>query len=91
MWCCCVTMLVVLCAAGIFHLRVPEDSAVGSAVGKIVAHDLDDGKNAHVEYSIVPGDGGTVFDIVTNEQSQEGMVILKKVRSDKREPPEFSQ
>ncbi|KAL2097589.1 hypothetical protein ACEWY4_006796 [Coilia grayii] len=62
----------------IFHLRVPESSPIGSSVGKIVAHDLDDGKNAQVEYSIVPGDGGTMFDIVTNEQNQEGMVILKK-------------
>ncbi|XP_076149400.1 cadherin-12a [Alosa pseudoharengus] len=62
----------------IFHLRIPESSPIGSAVGKIVAHDLDDGKNAQVEYSIVPGDGGTMFDIVTNEFNQEGTVILKK-------------
>lgn len=75
-------LLFVLCAAGIFHLRVPESSPIGSAVGKIVAHDLDDGKNAQVEYSIVPGDGGTMFDIVTDEHDQEGTVILKKVGLD---------
>ena len=74
-----VVVVVVLHVAGIFHLRVPESSHVGSAVGKIVAHDLDHGKNAQVEYSIIPGDGGTMFDIVTNELNQEGIVILKKV------------
>ncbi|KAG5841951.1 hypothetical protein ANANG_G00172500 [Anguilla anguilla] len=61
----------------IFHLRVPESSPVGSAVGRIKAHDLDTGKNAEVEYYIVPGDGGHMFDIVTNEH-QEGIVLLKK-------------
>lgn len=67
--------------AGFFHLRVPESSAVGSAVGRIKAHDLDIGKNAEVEYTIVPGDGGTMFDITTNEHNQEGIIILKRVRS----------
>ncbi|XP_059388736.1 cadherin-12-like [Carassius carassius] len=62
----------------IFHLRVPESSAVGSAVGRIKAHDLDTGKNAEVEYNIVPGDGGAMFDITTNEHNQEGIIMLKK-------------
>ncbi|XP_051968159.1 cadherin-12-like [Xyrauchen texanus] len=62
----------------IFHLRVPESSAVGSAVGRIKAHDLDIGKNAEVKYNIVPGDGGSLFDITTNEHNQEGIIMLKK-------------
>ncbi|KAG7455066.1 hypothetical protein MATL_G00252550 [Megalops atlanticus] len=62
----------------IFHLRVPESSPVGSAVGRIKAHDLDAGKNAEVEYSIVPGDGGSMFDVTTNEHTQEGVIVLKK-------------
>ncbi|XP_030629355.1 cadherin-12-like [Chanos chanos] len=62
----------------IFHLRVPESSAVGSAVGRIKAHDMDIGKNAEVEYNIVPGDGGVMFDITTNEHNQEGIIILKR-------------
>ncbi|XP_039982580.1 cadherin-12-like isoform X1 [Xiphias gladius] len=61
-----------------FHLRVPESSAVGSAVGRIKAHDLDIGKNAEVEYTIVPGDGGAMFDIATSEHNQEGIIILKR-------------
>ncbi|CAG03475.1 unnamed protein product [Tetraodon nigroviridis] len=55
-----------------FHLRVPESSAVGSAVGRIKAHDLDIGRNAEVEYTIVPGDGGNMFDITTNDSHSRG-------------------
>uniref|UniRef100_A0A4W5PS53 Cadherin-12 n=1 Tax=Hucho hucho TaxID=62062 RepID=A0A4W5PS53_9TELE len=62
-----------------FHLRVPESSAVGSAVGRIKAHDLDIGKNAEVEYNVVPGDGDNMFDIITNEHNQEGIIILKRL------------
>lgn len=67
---------------GIFHLRIPESSPVGSSVGRVRAHDLDSGKNADVEYSIFPADGGSVFDIYSNKHTQEGTVILKKVGSD---------
>ncbi|CAL8318942.1 unnamed protein product [Boreogadus saida] len=70
-----------------FHLRVPESSAVGSAVGRIKAHDLDVGRNAEVEYNIVPGDGGAMFDITTNEHNQEGIIVLRKVRY---HPAEFA-
>lgn len=69
---------------GFFHLRVPESSTVGSAVGRIKAHDLDIGRNAEVEYIIVPGDGGNMFDITTNEHTQEGIIILKRVWSSSR-------
>jgi len=48
-------------------------------VGRVKAHDLDSGKNAEVEYSIVAGDGSSMFDIYSNKDTQEGTVILKKV------------
>lgn len=67
--------------SGIFHLRVPESAPVGSAVGQIRAHDLDAGSHAEVDYAIVPGDEGNMFDIISNGQSQEGVVVLKKVYS----------
>uniref|UniRef100_A0AAY4A2A1 Cadherin-12 n=1 Tax=Denticeps clupeoides TaxID=299321 RepID=A0AAY4A2A1_9TELE len=63
---------------GIFHLKVPESSAVGSPIGRIKAHDLDIGKNAEIDYNIVPGDGGAMFDISTNEHNQEGVIVLKR-------------
>ncbi|XP_028823015.1 cadherin-12-like isoform X2 [Denticeps clupeoides] len=62
----------------IFHLKVPESSAVGSPIGRIKAHDLDIGKNAEIDYNIVPGDGGAMFDISTNEHNQEGVIVLKR-------------
>lgn len=58
---------------------MPESASVGSAVGRIRAHDLDAGSNAAVDYAIVPGDEGNMFDIMSTGQSQEGVVILKKV------------
>ncbi|RMC15966.1 hypothetical protein DUI87_08173 [Hirundo rustica rustica] len=63
---------------GIFHLKVPETSHVGSAIGRIRAVDPDFGKNAEIEYNIVPGDGGNLFDITTDEYTQEGVIKLKK-------------
>ncbi|XP_073093720.1 cadherin-12 isoform X2 [Manis javanica] len=62
----------------IFHLKVPESSSIGSAIGRIRAVDPDFGKNAEIEYNIVPGDGGNLFDIVTDEDTQEGVIKLKK-------------
>ncbi|XP_019806594.1 cadherin-12 isoform X2 [Tursiops truncatus] len=62
----------------IFHLKVPESSPIGSAIGRIRAVDPDFGQNAEIEYSIVPGDGGNLFDIVTDENTQEGVLKLKK-------------
>ncbi|XP_012869320.1 PREDICTED: cadherin-12 [Dipodomys ordii] len=65
----------------IFHLKVPESSPIGSAIGRIRAVDPDFGQNAEIEYNIVPGDGGNLFDIVTDEATQEGIIKLKKVQS----------
>ncbi|KAM6298962.1 cadherin-12 isoform 2-T2 [Aegotheles albertisi] len=62
----------------IFHLKVPESSHVGSAIGRIRAVDPDFGKNAEIEYNIVPGDGGNLFEITTDENTQEGVIKLKK-------------
>lgn len=60
---------------------MPESALVGSAVGRIRAHDLDAGSNAEVDYAIVPGDEGNMFDIISDGQTQEGVVVLKKVQS----------
>ncbi|KAJ1070313.1 hypothetical protein K5549_006861 [Capra hircus] len=47
-------------------------------IGRIKAVDPDFGQNAEIEYNIVPGDGGNLFDIVTDEDTQEGVIKLKK-------------
>ncbi|XP_019734634.1 cadherin-12-like [Hippocampus comes] len=63
----------------IFHLVVPETALPGSVVGRILADDLDLDRNAKVDYSIVPGEEGTMFHLIANGESQEGIVVLKKV------------
>uniref|UniRef100_UPI00398E9E51 cadherin-12-like isoform X1 n=1 Tax=Pristiophorus japonicus TaxID=55135 RepID=UPI00398E9E51 len=65
-------------AKNIFHLKVPESTAVSSLIGRIKANDADIGKNADIEYSIVPGDGLNVFDITSDKSTQEGVINLKK-------------
>lgn len=42
-----------------------------------MAYDNDIGENAEMDYSIE--DDSQTFDIITNNDTQEGMVILKKV------------
>lgn len=65
--------------SGILYLQIPESASVGSVVGRIRAHDLDAGSNADVEYAIVPGDECNMFEIISSGESQEGVIILKKV------------
>ncbi|XP_075871646.1 cadherin-12-like [Nelusetta ayraudi] len=64
-------------AKSIFHLRVPESAPIGSEVGGILANDPDAGSNAEVHYAIVPGEEGSLFDVIPADQSQQGVVILK--------------
>ncbi|XP_019338892.2 cadherin-10 isoform X3 [Alligator mississippiensis] len=60
------------------HLRVPESSPVGTAIGSVKATDADTGKNAEVEYRIIDGDGTDMFDIMTQKDTQEGIITLRK-------------
>ncbi|XP_054570290.1 cadherin-10 isoform X1 [Eptesicus fuscus] len=60
------------------HLRVLESSPVGTAVGSVKATDADTGKNAEVEYRIIDGDGTDMFDIITEKDTQEGIITVKK-------------
>ncbi|KAG8512635.1 Cadherin-10, partial [Galemys pyrenaicus] len=60
------------------HLRVLESSPVGTAIGSVKATDADTGKNAEVEYRIIDGDGTEMFDIITEKDTQEGVITVKK-------------
>uniref|UniRef100_A0A8C0VUZ2 Cadherin-10 n=1 Tax=Castor canadensis TaxID=51338 RepID=A0A8C0VUZ2_CASCN len=60
------------------HLRVLESSPIGTAVGSVKATDADTGKNAEVEYRIIDGDGTDMFDIMTEKDTQEGIITVKK-------------
>ncbi|NXK30658.1 CAD19 protein, partial [Piprites chloris] len=61
----------------LYHMSVSEEAPVGTTVGKVFAEDNDIGENAAMNYSI-EGDSSHVFDIITNNETQEGIILLKK-------------
>ena len=54
-----------------------ESTEVGGAIGRIKADDPEVGSNAEMEYSIVGGHD--TFNIITDQTTQEGVIIIKKV------------
>ncbi|XP_037662265.1 cadherin-19 [Choloepus didactylus] len=60
-----------------YRLSVSESAPTGTSIGKIMAFDNDIGENAEMDYSIEE-DNSQTFDIITNNETQEGIVILKK-------------
>uniref|UniRef100_A0A4W3J7E8 Cadherin-10 n=1 Tax=Callorhinchus milii TaxID=7868 RepID=A0A4W3J7E8_CALMI len=63
---------------GFCFLSLVQNANLGSAIGRIKANDADIGKNAEIDYSIVPGDGLNVFDITSDKSTQKGVIHLKK-------------
>ncbi|XP_069885086.1 cadherin-19 [Dipodomys merriami] len=61
----------------LYRLTVSESAPTGTSIGKIIAYDDDVGENAQMHYSIEDNNSQT-FDIITNNETQEGIVILKK-------------
>lgn len=49
-------------------------------MGRIKANDGDEGENAEMKYRIVEGDK-EYLDIITDEISQEGVIVVKKVKT----------
>ncbi|OWK01652.1 CDH19, partial [Cervus elaphus hippelaphus] len=60
----------------LYRLTVSESAPVGTSIGKIMAYDNDIGENAEMDYSIE--DDSRTFDVITNNETQEGIIILKK-------------
>lgn len=69
---------------GLYEFVIPEDLPLGKMGGKVKANDRDYGENAKSTYSIIEGDDQGVFEIVTDAQTQEGILKLKKVRQKKK-------
>ncbi|NWQ78594.1 CAD19 protein, partial [Columbina picui] len=61
----------------LYYMNVSEEAPVGTTIGKVCAEDSDIGENAAMNYSI-EGDDSDVFDIITNSETQEGIILLKK-------------
>ena len=62
-----------------YQYTVLESLPVASVVAKLKAADEDEGSNAEMDYRIVDGDGPSIFNITTDEDTQEGVIILQKV------------
>lgn len=62
-------------------MSVMESAVVGSAVGRILAKDADEEQNAELSYSFIDGDGKNVFEIITDESNQAGIITIKEVRT----------
>ncbi|XP_067342951.1 cadherin-10-like isoform X2 [Channa argus] len=59
-----------------FRVTAVESTEIGGAIGHIKADDPDVGRNAEMEYSIVGGHD--TFNIVTDQTTQEGVIVIKK-------------
>ncbi|OXB70938.1 UNVERIFIED_CONTAM: hypothetical protein H355_011225 [Colinus virginianus] len=62
-----------------YQFSSPESAPPGTPLGRIKANDPDLGENAEIEYSISSGDGSDMFDIITDKDTQEGIITVKKV------------
>uniref|UniRef100_A0A7N8WPP0 Cadherin 10 n=1 Tax=Mastacembelus armatus TaxID=205130 RepID=A0A7N8WPP0_9TELE len=60
-----------------FRVTAVESTEIGGAIGHIKADDPDVGRNAEMEYSIVGGHD--IFNIITDQTTQEGVILIKKV------------
>ncbi|XP_070784414.1 cadherin-10a isoform X2 [Enoplosus armatus] len=58
-----------------FRVTAVESTEIGGAIGRIKADDPDVGRNAEMEYSIVGGHD--IFNIITDQTTQEGVIIIK--------------
>lgn len=56
-----------------------ESLPVYSVVAKIKAADADIGSNAEMDYRIMDSDGPGVFNVTTDEDTQDGVITLLKV------------
>ncbi|KAF4090874.1 hypothetical protein AMELA_G00030600 [Ameiurus melas] len=63
---------------GSYEFTISEDLGMGKPGGRVKANDRDIGENAKSTYSIIAGDEKDVFEIVTDAQTQEGILTLKK-------------
>ncbi|NWY05043.1 CAD19 protein, partial [Nothoprocta ornata] len=61
----------------LYYMSVSEEAPVGTTIGRVMAEDSDIGENAAMNY-FIEGDSTDVFDIITDNETQEGIILLKK-------------
>lgn len=66
----------------LYAFALPENAAVGTTVGRIMAEDGDVGINAKMTYSLEDDlEASATFIIRTDPVTQEGVVLLAKVHA----------
>ncbi|XP_053555545.1 cadherin-8 [Bombina bombina] len=61
-----------------YQFIVPEDIAIGDAIGRVKANDRDIGENAKSSFDIIDGDGRDMFEVTTDSPTQDGLIRLRK-------------
>lgn len=75
----CVWLIFFWWLIGTYQFTTPESSPPGTSIGRIKATDADVGENAAIQYSITEGEGLDMFDVITDQDTQEGIITVKKV------------
>lgn len=72
----------ILFSPDLYAFAVPENAAVGTTVGRIMAEDGDIGINARMTYSLEDDlEESSTFIIKTDPVTQEGVIMLAKVNA----------
>lgn len=69
-------------SSDLYAFAIPENAAVGTTVGRIMAEDGDIGINARMTYSLNDDlEESSTFIIKTDPVTQEGVILLAKVNT----------
>uniref|UniRef100_A0A3B1J5Q4 Cadherin-22 n=1 Tax=Astyanax mexicanus TaxID=7994 RepID=A0A3B1J5Q4_ASTMX len=61
-----------------YQFSVSEGASVGTSVGRVVATDADMGENTDMSYLIKDEEGGELFKVSTDGDTQEAVITIKK-------------
>ncbi|XP_059426357.1 cadherin-22-like [Carassius carassius] len=61
-----------------YQFSVSEDAAVGTSIGRVIATDADMGENTDMSYLIKDEEGGELFRVSTDGDTQEAIITIKK-------------
>lgn len=62
-----------------YQFSVSEGAAIETAVGRVIATDADMGENTDMSYLIKDEEGGELFKVSTDGDTQEAVITIKKV------------
>lgn len=75
----CPFLFLSICFLEMYQFSVSEGMAVGTLVGRVMATDADMGENTDMSYLIKDEEGGDLFRVSTDTDTQEAIIIIKKV------------